>query len=88
MCVARLASIQFERSDPRFQTQHGRLLYSQIGDKGAVVTAVIGLLNGVSLPSGVELMRGCHPALISIYFEMTTSHRNITMENGFISNWQ
>jgi len=43
MCVARLASIQFERSDPRFKPRHRRLIFSQIQDKSAVIRAVINL---------------------------------------------
>jgi len=62
MCVARLASIQFERSDPsELKPQHARLLYSQMRDKRAVVTAVIGLLNGVSLPPASLLTKAEAP---------------------------
>jgi len=43
MCVARLASIEFERSNPRFKTLHGRLIFSQIQDKAAEVRAVVGI---------------------------------------------
>jgi len=51
ICVECLDSIQFERSAHDFNPPHGDSFTHKY--KGDVVIAVIGLLNGVSLPPAI-----------------------------------